>query len=108
MDGLLFADDDHAAVLAFAHAESGRQYRLQLITQIDLGELDLTKLFDLDLTDPRVGSVKAVVLLQALPGVGKVAARKALNHLDLDENVRVGQLGRAARHALVEALARQP
>jgi hypothetical protein len=107
MDGLFFADSDDAAVLAFAHAEAGRQYRLQLITQIDLGELNLAELFELDLTDPRVRPVKAVVLLQALPGVGKVAARKALDQLDLDENIRVGQLGRAVRQALVEALVHQ-
>jgi hypothetical protein len=108
MDGLLFGDGDDAAVFAFAHAEAARQYRLQLIVQIDLGELSLAELFDLDLTDPRARSVKAVVLLQALPGVGKVAARKALDELDLDENIRVGQLDAPVRAALVEALVGEP
>jgi hypothetical protein len=107
MDGLLFTEDDVAAMVAFAHAEAARQYRLHLITQIDLGELQLAELFDLDLNDPRVRTVKAVVLLQTLPGVGKVVARKALEELDLDENVRVGQIGRPARQALVELSSRQ-
>jgi hypothetical protein len=108
MDGPLFSEGDDAAVSAFAHAEVARQYRLQLIEQIDLGELSLAELFDLDLTDPRARPVKAVVLLQVLPGVGKVAARKALDELDLDENVRIGQLDKVARGALVEALVGEP
>jgi ribosomal protein S13 len=49
-----------------------------------------------------------VVLLQVLPGVGKVAARKALDELDLDENVRIGQLDKLVRGALVEALVGEP
>jgi hypothetical protein len=106
VDGLLFADTDDAAMVAFAYAEGARQYRLQLIAQLELGELNLAELFDLDLTDSRVRPIKVVVLLQAVPGVGKVAARKALDQLSLDENVRVGQLGRAARVALTGLLAR--
>jgi hypothetical protein len=108
MDGPLFSDGDDAAVLAFAHAEVARQYRQQLIAQIELGELSLALLFDLDLSDPRVRPIKAVVLLQALPGVGKVAARKALDGLDLDENIRVGQLSGVVRRALIQALAGRP
>ncbi len=108
MSGRPFDDDDIEAVLTFAQAEHARQFRVQIITQLELGVIDLAELFELDGDDDRVGPIKAVFLLQALPGVGKVAARKALEHLGLDENVRIGRLDRPTRLALIDALSRQP
>lgn len=106
--GRPFDDDDMEAVMAFARAEHARQYRVQVVAQLELGVIELAGLFDLDRDDHRVGSIKMVYLLQALPGVGKVAARKALERLGLDDNVRVGQLDDRVRRSLMDTLARQP
>jgi len=108
VSGRPFDDDDMAAVLAFAQAEHARQYRVQIVTQLELGVIGLAELFELDREDARVGPIKAVFLLQALPGVGKVASRKALEHLGLDENIRIAQLDEQTRRALIDALTRQP
>lgn len=57
------------------------------------------------LRDPRAQGVPAVNLLIALPGVGKVRARKVLtsNHIVLDRRVR--DLTGRQRELLVEAFA---
>jgi len=107
-DGRPFDDNDLPAVMAFAWAEHARQFRLQVVTQLELGVIGLPELFELDRDDERVGPIKAVFLLQALPGVGKVASRKALEHLGLDENIRIGELDQQGRRALIEALSNQP
>lgn len=102
----LFGEDDDRSGQAFARARELRTLRDQLVAQTRSGQLTLPALFDLVQTDSRIGTIKAVVLLEALPGVGKVAARRALSGAQLDENIRVGRIGAGARETLGAALTR--
>ena len=49
--------------------------------------------------------VKVVVLAQAVPGVGKVKSRRALDALGVPADARWGDLGAAAQAELIKALA---
>ncbi len=101
-----FDDDDEGLQRALAQAEQIRTHRDQTITQIRLGSMSLAELFELSAIDSQLQTIKAVVLLEAVPGVGKVAARKALTNAGLSENIRIGSLDGDAKKTLLEALSR--
>jgi ribosomal protein S13 len=55
-------------------------------------------------TDANVGKLKVVSLLESLPGVGKVKARRIMNDVEIAENRRVQGLGTQQRSKLLELL----
>ena len=52
----------------------------------------------------RSGKLKVVVLLESLPGVGKVKARKIMEDVDIADNRRVQGLGAQQKTKLLELL----
>ena len=58
----------------------------------------------LESTDVNVGKLKVVSLLESLPGVGKVKARKVMDDVGVADNRRVQGLGTQQRNALLESL----
>jgi hypothetical protein len=54
--------------------------------------------------DPRAGDVRVVVLAEAVPGVGKVRARRILDGLGLPATARWGELAPEDARRLVGAL----
>ncbi len=85
---------------ARAVAEAARQRRASLIRDVASGDLAPA---DLD-NDQRAGEVKAVVIAESVPGVGKVRARRALDALGVPASARWGELSNEQRHRLVHAL----
>ena len=59
----------------------------------------------LDSDDTNVGKLKVVSLLESLPGVGKVKARKVMEDIGIADNRRVQGLGAQQRQSLLEARA---
>jgi len=55
-------------------------------------------------TSSTVGKLKVVSLLESLPGVGKVKARKIMDDIGIADNRRVQGLGAQQKHALLEQL----
>jgi ribosomal protein S13 len=64
--------------------------------------LSLKELFDLSDTDDIVAKLKVVSVLESLPGVGKVRARRIMQDLDISESRRLRGLGANQRNALLE------
>jgi hypothetical protein len=85
---------------ARAVAEAARQRRASLVHALASGELAFA---DLD-NDERAGEVKAVVIAESVPGVGKVRARRALDALGVPPSARWGELSGQQREELVDAL----
>jgi len=52
-------------------------------------------------TDDAVAKLKVVTVLESLPGVGKVKARRIMTELEISENRRVRGLGTHQRKALL-------
>ena len=78
-------------------------------TGADLGPLaDLertgTMSWAMDSDDPNVGKLKVVSLLESLPGLGKVKARRMMDEVGIAENRRVQGLGAQQRAALLKQL----
>ena len=54
--------------------------------------------------DANIGKLKVVSLLESLPGVGKVKARKVMDEVGIAANRRIQGLGSVQRSALLNAL----
>lgn len=67
-----------------------------------MGSLSLKEA--LDSSDPNVGKLKVVSMLESLPGVGKVKARRVMSDVGIADNRRVQGLGAQQRVALLEQL----
>ena len=55
-------------------------------------------------TTSNVGKLKVVSLLESLPGVGKVKARKIMEDVGIADNRRVQGLGSQQRQSLLDAV----
>ena len=87
---------------ALAKAAEARAARAELKNQLKMGSVTLAEA--LASTDSTVGKLKVVSLLEALPGVGKVKARKIMDEIGIAENRRVQGLGQQQKQALLEQL----
>ncbi len=58
----------------------------------------------LNSTDSNVGKLKVVSMLESLPGVGKVKARRVMEEIGIAPNRRVQGLGAQQRAALLDQL----
>jgi hypothetical protein len=89
---------------ALAKAAEARAARAELKAKLKLGSVSLSEA--LSSTDSTVGKLKVVSLLESLPGVGKVKARKVMEDIGIAENRRVQGLGAQQKQALLEQLAK--
>ncbi len=81
-----------------------RAARAELKTKLKLGSVSLAEA--LASTDSTVGKLKVVSLLESLPGVGKVKARKVMEEIGIADNRRVQGLGTQQKASLLDQLAK--
>jgi DNA uptake protein ComE-like DNA-binding protein len=87
---------------ALAKAAEARAARAVVKHNLKMGTMSLADA--LSSTDPTVGKLKVLSLLESLPGVGKVKARKIVDEVGIADNRRVQGLGQQQRHTLLELL----
>ena len=87
---------------ALAKAAEARAARADLKNRLKLGSISLAEA--LRSNDSTVGKLKVVSLLESLPGVGKVKARKLMDEIGIADNRRVQVLGQQQKQALLEQL----
>jgi len=85
---------------ARAAAASARERRAALLADVASGGLPVPRIDD----DPRAPEVKTVVIAEAVPGVGKVQARRVLEALGVPASALWGDLSSGQRRALLDAL----
>jgi hypothetical protein len=85
---------------ALAKAAEARKKRAQLKDQLKNGQLSLRQILDRR-EDETVGKMKISSVLESLPGVGKVRARKLMERLDISASRRVRGLGAKQKEALL-------
>ncbi len=88
---------------ALAKAAVARQERAELKVQLKAGELTMEGLLDLLPTSDSVAKMKVLAVLESLPGVGKVKARRTMEEIGISESRRVRGLGDQQRAALLRA-----
>lgn len=87
---------------ALEKAAAARAARADIKGRLKMGSLSLQQALDSD--DVNVAKLKVVSLLESLPGVGKVKARKVMEQVGIADNRRVQGLGEQQRKALLEQL----
>jgi hypothetical protein len=87
---------------ALEKAKEARAARADIKARLKMGSLTLKEA--LNSNDTNVGKLKVVSLLESLPGVGKVKARKVMDEVGIADNRRIQGLGSQQRVALLESL----
>ncbi len=87
---------------ALEKAAEARTARAEIKARLKMGSMTLQDVFDSD--DPNVGKLKVVSMLESLPGVGKVKARRLMEEIGIADNRRVQGLGAQQRAALLDEL----
>ena len=85
---------------ALAKAAEARRRRAELKEKLKRSEVTLTDVLN-EKGDDIVGKMKVSAVLEALPGVGKVRARKIMERLDISSTRRVRGLGAKQKDALL-------
>src|SRR5205823_9583077 len=86
---------------ALDKAAAARRQRAELKEKLKMGSVSLGELLDQGDRDDAVAKLKVVTVLESLPGVGKVRARRIMEELDISESRRVRGLGRNQREGLL-------
>ena len=87
---------------ALVKAAEARAARAEIKARLKMGSMSLQEALDSD--DNNVGKFKVVSMLESLPGVGKVKARRLMEEVGIADNRRVQGLGAQQRKALLEEL----
>jgi hypothetical protein len=87
---------------ALKKAAAARTARAEIKQRLKMGSMSLQEAFDSD--DDNVGKLKCVSMLESLPGVGKVKARRLMEQIGIADNRRVQGLGAQQRRALLDEL----
>ena len=88
---------------ALAKAAVARRERAELKEKLKMGATNLRELLDQADGDEIVGKMKVLAVLESLPGLGKVKARRLMEEIGISEARRVQGLGRNQRQALLTA-----
>lgn len=91
---------------ALEKAAVARRKRAELKGQLKSGKLTLTDVLSRE-GDDTVGKMKVSTVLESLPGVGKVRARKIMERLDISASRRVRGLGAKQRDSLLGEFAKK-
>jgi hypothetical protein len=86
---------------ALEKAAVARRVRAEIKARLKLNRLSLPDLFAQSDNDDIVAKLKVVSVLESLPGVGKVRARRIMADLDISESRRLRGLGRNQREGLL-------
>ena len=86
---------------ALEKAAAARKERADLKNRLKMGSLSLRELLEQADTNEIYGKTKVISVLEALPGVGKVKARRAMEEIGIAETRRLRGLGKEQRAKLL-------
>jgi len=92
-----------ARAAALEKAAAARRQRAELKEKLKMGSVTLPELFD-QIDDETVAKMKVLTLLESLPGLGKVKARRVMEDVGIAQTRRVQGLGANQRKTLLERL----
>jgi hypothetical protein len=90
---------------ALEKAAVARRVRAELKEKLKMGSMTLPELLEQGDKDEIVGKMKILSVLESLPGLGKVKARRLMEDVGISESRRVQGLGDQQRKKLFEKLA---
>jgi hypothetical protein len=87
---------------ALDKAAAARRERAELKEKLKMGSVNLRELFNMADNQEVVAKMKVLAVLESLPGVGKVKARRTMDEIGISETRRVRGLGDQQRTKLLE------
>lgn len=97
----VLTDDQRAA--AREKAMAARRARARLKEDLKAGAVSLADVFEQAAGDPIVAGTKMLTVLEALPAVGKVKARRTMDTIGIAQSRRVRGVGEHQREKLLAA-----
>lgn len=89
---------------ALEKAAHARRVRAELKERLKMGSVELSQVLDLADRDDIIGKTKALAVIESLPGVGKVKARRMMEEIGIADSRRLRGLGEQQRAALLAAV----
>jgi hypothetical protein len=89
---------------ALEKAAAVRRQRAEIKDRLKMGSVSLKELLDQGQSDEIIGKMKVLNVLESLPGLGKVKARRTMDKVGISETRRVQGLGDQQRRKLLEEL----
>lgn len=90
---------------ALEKAAAARRLRAELKEKLKMGSTTIDAVLDEATRNETVGKLKVVAVLESLPGMGKVKARRLMEEIGISESRRLQGLGSKQRDSLLEKLA---
>ena len=91
---------------ALEKAARVRRERAEVKEKLKNGNTTLSELLTQSESDDTVGKMKVVSVLESLPGLGKVKARRLMETVGISDSRRLQGLGAKQREALLKETAR--
>ncbi len=89
---------------ALAKAAEARKARAEVKGRLKIGSLTFPELLETAANNETIAKMKVLTVLESLPGLGKVKARRLLDGVGISESRRVQGLGAKQRQELLDAL----
>jgi hypothetical protein len=89
---------------ALDKAAAARRQRAELKEKLKMGSTSFRELLEQGERDEVVGKMKVLAVLESLPGLGKVKARRLMESVGISEARRIQGLGANQREALLKEL----
>jgi hypothetical protein len=86
---------------ALAKAAEVRRTRAEIKERLKMGSVTLRQLLIDAETDEMIGGIKVLAILESLPGVGKVKARRTMDEIGIADTRRIRGLGEQQRRSLL-------
>ena len=86
---------------ALEKAAIARRARAEIKEKLKMGSVSLSELFNQSDGDEIVGKMKVLAVLESMPGLGKVKARRLMEEVGISETRRLRGLGSQQRSALL-------
>lgn len=97
-DAVESGDAGEALHRALELADRMRSAQSELLTRLRSGQESLSDVLGSD--DPLIGRIKIVTVLENLPDLGKVAARRVMADIGISDFCKVRELDESQRYAL--------
>ena len=88
---------------ALAKAAEARRARAEIKERLKMGSITLAELLQQADNDDMVAGIKVLAVLESLPGVGKVKARRTMDEVGIADTRRLRGLGDQQRKSLLAA-----
>lgn len=88
---------------ALAKAAEARRARAEVKERLKMGSVSFRQVLIDAETDEMIGGIKVLAILESLPGVGKVKARRTMDEIGIADTRRIRGLGEQQRRSLLAA-----